>query len=232
MISKQIDKWIEWTKWPVAILALLSVPVSLITIGGLVWKSLGSPIYLVMFLAGLGLIVFAARTDIVKFRLVRSLFRWLHDGTQAVVATLLLHPVVAIRSKSPTPEQSRVRWLGRGNWVLLAAPYTIPVTTLALWMASLILFAPLRSAVLGMGLGLHIAYVLHHWREGTSEMKRLGSRFCWMFFPAVQLGVAGLIFSFAVFGFVGVWDFLVDWITLPWNTWKMLWNGLFTPGLG
>jgi hypothetical protein len=219
MVSKRIDRWIESTKWPAATLALLTLPITLVAIGNWLYASLASPVYLVMFLAGLGLILFAARTSFASSAIIRTVFRLLHDTTQVVVATLSLHPVVAIRRKTDAPDVSRVRWLGKGNWVLLAAPYAFPLPTLLVWIPSIILFAPLRSAVLGFGLGLHWVYLAHHWRTGTSELRRLGGRFCWMFLPAVNLIVAGLIFAFAIGGFLGVGNFIVDWFSLPWDTW-------------
>ncbi|XZE45747.1 hypothetical protein SH467x_001000 [Pirellulaceae bacterium SH467] len=220
MISKRVDRWIEWTKWPVATLATLTLPITLVSMGRWLYASLASPVYLVMFLAGLGLILFASRTSFASSRVVRTLFRLLHDATQVAVATLLFHPVVAIRRKTDAPDLSRVRWLGKGNWVLLAAPYAFPLSTLLVWIPSVLLFAPLRSAMLGFGLGLHWVYLVYHWRTGTSELRRLGNPFCWMFLPAVNLLIAGGIFAFAIGGFSGVGNFLVDWFSLPWDTWN------------
>lgn len=115
-------------------------------------------------------------------------------------------------------------WLARDNWLLLAAPYAVPLSTVILWIPSLILFAPLRSAILGIGLGVHLGYVVYHWRRQSAELRQLGDRFNWMFLPAANLLVASVVFSFAMGGFAGVWNFMVDWITLPWDTLALVWN--------
>jgi hypothetical protein len=60
-----------------------------------------------------------------------------------------------------------------------------------------------------------MAAVLIQCQTGTSELRRLGRKFCWMFLPAINLLVAGCIAAFALNGFTGVGDFLIDWISLP-----------------
>jgi hypothetical protein len=201
-------------------------------IGQQFWNALGSPFYTALFFAGIGLLWFASTTDLRKASLVKAMFRWLHDANQFVVATMMLHPVVAIRKERKTPEESRVRWLGRGNWVMLVAPYVIPLSTIVLWCVGLLLLAPLRSALLGFGLALHLVYVLFQWNEGTSELRRLGRRFCWMFLPAANLVIAGLVFAFAIEGFTGAGNFFVDWVSLPFDVWSAIakwWSGGDSP---
>ncbi len=222
MITKRIDRLVEWTKWPAAWFAVASSPFLLVAIANRIWESLDSPVYLVMFFAGLGLLWFASRTSFANSFGTKLVFRWLHDATQTFVSMLMLHPIVSIRKNDASPELPRIRWLGKGNWVMLASPYIFPLSTAVLWLVSLVLFAPLRSFVLGLGLGLHLSYVLYQAYQGTSELRRLGKRFCWMFLPVANAAVVGLVFSFAIDGIDGVRDFLVDAITLPNRTWSWI----------
>jgi hypothetical protein len=223
MIAKRIDRLVEWTKWPAAFAAVASIPLTSVAIFWQLSKSLGYPVFLVMFVAGFGLLCFAARTSLGSSHWVKMLFGWLHDGTQAAVAMLMLHPVVGIR-KERVPDSSRVRWLGKGNWIMLVSPYIVPLSTILLWLVSLLLFASLRSAVLGFGLGLHLAYVGFQWNSGTSELRRLGRKFCWMFLPAANVAIAGFVFAFAIDGFSGAWGFGYDCITMPWSAWEYVQN--------
>jgi hypothetical protein len=221
-ITKRIDRAVEWTKWPAAVLAVASLPCSFYAIALGCWSYLSSPIYLFSFFAGLGVVWFASRTDLRKSTITKTMFRWMHDASQYAIATLMLHPVIAIRREQRSPGESRVRWLGKGNWIMLVAPYLIPLSAILFWLLGLLLISPLRSFLLGMGLAVHLLYVLHQWTHGTPELTRLGSRFCWMFLPAANLAMAGVVIAFAVEGFSGASDYLVHWTHMPADAWSAL----------
>jgi len=221
-ITERIDRVVEWTKWPAAVFALASLPCTINATAQGAWNYLSSPIYLISFFAGLGLVWFASRTDLSKSIVVKTLFRWMHDASQYVIATIMLHPVVAIRRKQRSPSESRVRWLGKGNWIMLVAPYLIPLSAVLFWLLGLLLISPLRSFLLGTGLGVHGLYVVHQWTHGTPELTRLGSRFCWLFLPAANLAMAGLVFAFAIQGFSGASQFLYNWFHTPVNACSMI----------
>lgn len=225
-ISERIDRTVEWTKWPAAGLFVATLPCTLYAITLGLWDSLASLVYLVAFIAGLGVVWFAYRTDLRRWDVVKTLFRWMHDASQFVIATIMLHPVVSIRSKRPTPNESRVRWLGKGNWIMLVTPYVIPLSAVMFWLLGLVLIPTLRSFLLGTGLGVHLLYVLHQWTHGTPELTRLGKRFCWMFLPAANLMIAGLVFAFAIDGFSGTSRYLYHFSNMPLRTWTAT-KGLF-----
>ncbi|MEQ1824587.1 MAG: hypothetical protein ABL921_01525 [Pirellula sp.] len=214
MISKRIDKLVEWTKWPAAGIAVVSIPMTLHAWGHLLYRAQSFPGYLVTFMAGIVLFALLARTQLARSGLAARFIEFERDTTQSILAMLMLHPVVGF-GKNQTNKGSRVRWLGRGNWVMLAAPYFIPTATIILWFVSLILFQTLRCLILGFGISYHMAALVVQWHAGTSELRRLGRRFCWMFLPAANLAVAGCAMAFALNGFTGVSDFLYDWIRLP-----------------
>ena len=98
---------------------------------------------------------------------------------------------------------------------MLAAPYFVPTATIILWLLSLVLFQSLRSLVLGFGISYHLSAVAFQCKAGTSEVRRLGRRFCWMFLPTMNLLVAGMIAAYALNGFTCVGDFLYDWLGIP-----------------
>jgi hypothetical protein len=213
MISKRIDKLVEWTKWPAAAFAVVSWPLTLYAWGMLLYKAPSFPGYLLMFLIGVVLFVLLARSSLAQTSFASRFVELERDLTQSVLALAMLHPVVGYGKNQN--KGSRVRWLGRGNWIMLAAPYFIPTATILMWLVSLILFQALRSLILGFGISYHLTAVLLQCQDGTSELRRLGRKFCWLFLPPANCFVAGCVASFALNGFTQIGEFLVDWIGLP-----------------
>jgi hypothetical protein len=190
-----------------------SCPFTLYAWGCLLYGSPSYPGYAIMFSIGVVLFVLLSRTSLAQTSFATRLIEMERDLTQSILALLMLHPVVGY-SKNKT-KGSRVRWLGRGNWLMLAAPYFVPTATIVLWLLSLFLFQSLRSLVLGFGISYHIVAVLIQCRAGTSELRRLGRKFCWLFLPATNLFVAGCVASFALNGFTNIGQWMHDWIALP-----------------
>ncbi len=221
MISKQIDRLVEWTKWPAALFAVLTIPLTIYAWGKLFYQVQTYPGYSLMFTLGVGLFVCLARTTLAQTAFVRRMVELERDLTQSILAFAMLHPVVGY-GKNPT-KGSRVRWLGRGNWFMLTAPYFVPTATILLWLASLILFQSLRSLVLGFGISYHLTAVAIQCRTGTSETRRLGRKFCWMFLPATNFLVAGLVAAYSLNGLGGIGDFSYEWTGPPRMLFTWLW---------
>lgn len=151
------------------------------------------------------------------------LFGWLHDGaTQAAVAMLMLHPVVGIE-KSEFQILRGFDGLGRGNWIMLVSPYIVPLSTILLWLVSLLLFASLRVWCWGSG------WVCTWPMSGFSELRQQANcgdsvGLLGMFLPAANVAIAGFVFAFAIDGFSGAWGFGYDCITMPWLAWEYVQN--------
>jgi hypothetical protein len=95
--------------------------------------------------------------------------------------------------------------------VILASPYFIPVASMLMWLVSGLIFpAPLRSLVLGIGVAYHVASVIVQWKDGTKESRRLGWRFGALFLLPANLFVVGAGYGFALNGFAGLLEFIVD----------------------
>jgi len=213
MISKRIDSLVELTKWPAALLAVLTLPWTFFAWWKLLFQVQAYPVYSLLFVIGVGLFVVLVRTRLAQTDFARQLVELERDLTQSILAFAMLHPVIGYGANQN--KGSRIRWLGRGNWVMLAAPYFVPTATILLWLVSLILFQSLRCLVLGFGISYHITAVAIQCRTGTSETRRLGRKFCWMFLPAANFLVSGLVAAYALNGFSGIGDFLYDWSGLP-----------------
>jgi len=220
MISKRIDRLVEWTKWPAALFAVLTVPLTFYAWWKLFFQIQTYPGYALMFAVGVGIFVFLARTALAQSVFSKRLVELERDLTRSILAFAILHPVSGYGANQN--KGSRVRWLGRGNWIMLAAPYFIPTATILLWLISLILFQPLRCLILGFGMSYHLTVVTLQCRTGTSEVRRLGRKFCWMFLPAANLLVTGLAIAFAMNGFSSMGVFFVDWFELPQMLFQLL----------
>ncbi len=128
-ITQRIDQAVEWTKWPAPFSLSRRYPALCTQLTGN-RKLFFFPNLFDFLFAGLGVVWFASRTDLRKSAVVKTLFRWMHDASQYAIATKMLHPVIAIRRERRRPSESRVRWLGKGNWIMLVAPYVIPLSAI------------------------------------------------------------------------------------------------------
>jgi hypothetical protein len=91
---------------------------------------------------------------------------------------------------------------------MLSSPYCFPTASILLWLASgFLLPAFLRSFVIGFGVAYHIASVILQWKLGTSELRRLGRRFTFLFLVPANLIVIGTGIAFALNGFTGLIQF-------------------------
>ena len=222
MISKRIDRLVEWTKWPAAVVVLCTCPLTIVACGYLLARFAEFPGYATMFTAGIAIFVFLVRTPIARTPFARKLVELERDLTQSVLALAMLHPVVGYGENQD--KGSRVRWLGRGNWLMLAAPYFFPMATMLFWLCSLLLFPSLRCLVLGFGISYHVTAVAMQCQVGDSELRRLGRKFCWMFLPAMNLLVAGCVAAYALNGFTGIGDFMYDWCSVPRQLLNSVWG--------
>ncbi len=225
MISKRIDRLVELAKWPAAFFAVLTLPLTLYAWGRLFYQVPNYPGYALMFSMGVGLFVILARTSLAQTAFAIRIVELERDLTQSVLAFAMLHPVIGYGANQN--KGSRVRWLGRGNWIMLAAPYFVPTATIILWLLSLVLFQSLRSLVLGFGISYHLTAVAIQCGIGTSEVRRLGRKFCWMFLPTTNLMVAGLVAAYALNGFTSMGDFLYDWFGQPQMLLNWTWRQIF-----
>lgn len=223
MLAKRIDRIVESTKWFAAAASLVSIPPVLYALWLLLMRATSYPFYSTLFVFGIVLFVALCRTSVAQWPIVLKAIELERDLTQTVLAFVMLHPVVGFGGNQT--KGSRVRWLGRGNWLMLSAPYFIPTAAILLWLvACLIPVASLRCVVLGFGASYHVTAVYLQWQTGTSEMRRLGNRFCSMFLPGANLFVLGCIAAFALDGIHSVGLFIGECAELPISIWNGFWN--------
>src|SRR5262249_51361647 len=120
-----------------------------------------------------------------------------HELTHALFAWATFHKVVGF---SAMRSGGHIRYLGRGNWLIAIAPYFFPTFTL-LVIAVLTFLPPhdlrIGSAVLGAVAAHHVLSTWLETHRHQSDLREVGWLWCWMFLPAINAFVLGLILAYA-----------------------------------
>lgn len=208
--TSRIDRLVQYLKWPSALAAALVTPLLAWSLILLLVRILGNPFGLVPYAAGALLFVLAWRRWMADKRLGRFIITLEHEATHALFALLTLHKVVGFRATMG--EGGEVRYKGNGNWLITVAPYFFPTAALLLFfVAYLAPFPglPWQSFLLGVALGYHIVSTIRETHRDQTDIHELGWTFCWLFLPAANLAVVGLLTSFAYDGSEG----MTQWIS-------------------
>lgn len=209
-----VDRVLQASKWPAAWMAVLLAPFAVHALG--LWiRRLGQfPMATLAFACGSACIVALCRSPLADSRWVHEAISFERRWTQGLIGFLFFlswrKPIQAGVNTPPAVE-GESRWLAKDNWLVVASPYFLPTASMVIWAFSWFLFpSVLRSFVLGLGVAYHIASVVIQWKHGTPESRHLGNRFGWMFLVPANLLVVGLGFAFALNGFAGLHQFVLD----------------------
>jgi hypothetical protein len=205
-LSDRIDKNVNWLKWPAAIATLAISPLFAWALLRVVALAITSPTTsLIPFLGGILLFVVLWRRWLSKSRWGAFLITLEHESTHALFALLTGHTIVGFRAT--LGRGGEVRFAGAGNWLITSAPYFFPTAAIILFLLAFFLpFAalPWQSFLLGVALAYH---VISTWREthrDQTDLQAMGTAFCWMFLPAANLAVVGLLVAFSHTGSEGM----------------------------
>jgi hypothetical protein len=194
-IARVLDRVLGWLKWPVAIAALVFLPGLVYALYFVVRGIVAHPGNCVPFLIGAGayaaVFVMFARRRVGFWTIVE------HELTHALFAWATFHRVVGF---SAMRSGGHIRYIGRGNWLITIAPYFFPLLTVL--VIAVLSFLPPRH--LAVGAGVLGASVVHHilstWSEThrhQTDLREVGWLWSWLFLPAVNAFVLGLVLSYA-----------------------------------
>jgi hypothetical protein len=199
------DRIINRLKWVAAAGAAMVTPLLAWSMLQVVWRGVLAPGPLLPFIAGSALFIVLWRRWLGRSRLGKFAITLEHESTHAVFAVLTGHRIVGFRTSMG--RGGEVRFTGEGNWLIVAAPYFFPTAAVLLFLLAYLLpfpGLPWQSFLLGVALGYHIVSTYRETHKDQTDIQQLGLLFCWLFLPAANLAVIGLLTSFAHGGSTGL----------------------------
>jgi len=207
----RIDRFVNGLKWPAACLAIAAAPLLAWALLRLSGRVALSPWALLPFVFGCLAFVLLWRRWLGRSRIGRFLITLEHESTHAMFALLCFHRIVGFRAS--IGRGGEVRYTGRGNWLITVAPYFFPTLALLLFLLAYLLpfpGLPWQSFLLGVALGYHVVSTIRETHRDQTDIQELGTLFCWLFLPAANLAVVGVLVAFAHASHPGVNQFFVD----------------------
>lgn len=209
--ADRLDQVLGKLKWPAAVLAISITPLLLWSLVQLTWRVVWNPWSLLPFAAGAATFVFVWRRFLARNSMGRFLITLEHEVTHALFAYLTLHKVVGFRAS--LGQGGEVKYLGRGNWLITVAPYFFPTASLILFLLAFLLpfpALPWTSFLLGVALGYHVISTIRETNRDQTDIQELGQLFCWLFLPAANIAVVGILIAFAHDGHAGLQQWYAD----------------------
>lgn len=202
-MSAILDKIINFLKWPVAFLALLSIPAYFQSLEYFNFKNL-------KFIALIGgfFMFFVARTSMDAT--VRTSMQIIaHELTHSFFAVLTFHKVKHIRVKDDNSGGS-MQFEGEGNWLIIIAPYFFPLFCFFFMVGvgfymELAEFNWVISSVFGYFIGYHVDMVASQIHEKQTDLPKVSYWFCVMFLPGANFWVIGSMLTFNSQGWKSFW---------------------------
>jgi hypothetical protein len=210
MIVDRIDNLINWVKWPSSIVSLVLLPLVVWSLLQLAARIPYHPWNAATFAGGIVVFVMLWRAFLAKNWVGRWIIRFEHELTHLLFAVATGHKILRFKTSE---QDAQVKYRGKGNWLIVAAPYFFPTAALVLWLLSFFMpigFLPWTNFFLGLSVGFHVVSGIHETHVGQDDLKQLGWSFCWMFLPTANLFALGLLVSMSLEGFAGVQSFLTS----------------------
>lgn len=193
-MDKILDKIINLLKWPVAILAICSLPSFFQSLDYFNFKN-------IRFFALLGgfVMFFVARSSM-DSGVKTSMQIIAHELTHSFFALITFHKIKHIRVAEDNSGGS-MGFLGEGNWIIIIAPYFFPLFCFAymLGIGVYMKVAELNwmiSLIFGYFIGYHMDSVSSQIHDKQTDLTKVGYGFCIAFLPAANLLMLGSMLAF------------------------------------
>lgn len=221
-----VDRFIDLCKWPVGIFMFLSLPAFIQSFGYFRFLEL----HYVWLIAGF-IFFFVCRSMMDK-EINQTFEVATHELTHGFFAMLTLHKVKSIRV-NPDDTGGEMAFAGRGNWLIIIAPYFFPLFGLLTMIGISIytLFAPMNlilNGLMGFVIGYHIDTVASQIHEKQTDLPKVGYYFCAVFLLPANLWMIGSMMAFNSKGWEGIiiyqklitqlngrhWDYIMNFLGL------------------
>lgn len=203
------DKFIELLKWPIAILAFISIPALFQSFSYFKFISLR---YLCMW--G-GMLFFIISRTMADKSIKVSMQIAAHEFTHAFFALITFHKVNHIRL-NPDNSGGEMGFKGKGNWLIIISPYFFPLIAFLYMIAASVytryvpvndMISRIMSGFLGYFLAYHIDTVVSQIHEKQTDLPKVSYKFCVLFLPGANLWAIGCILAFNSRSWEGVWAY-------------------------
>lgn len=197
-MSALLDRVVEFWKWPFALYMFVSLPSFF---DSLDFFSFANYKFLAMF-AGFGLFYFGRTVSDASVRTSMQVIA--HELTHSFFALLTLHKVKHIRL-NPDDTGGEMGFEGKGNWLIVIAPYFFPL--FGLCYAIVMTFMPeslIFNGILGYFLGYHTDTVCSQIHPKQTDLPKVGYTFCWLFLPGANFWIIGSFLAFNSRGWEGI----------------------------
>lgn len=214
-MSRWLDLLLGLFKWPVAILAFVSLPALVHALDYLRLDNLRFFAFLGGAFVYLALKILAAARSNISMQILA------HELTHTFFALLTFHKVVHIHLNMDESGGS-MGFRGKGNWLITIAPYFFP-----LFLFFLMLFATffaekipdslIVNGVFGYFFAYHVESILVQIHGEQPDFKEVGFPFCWLFLPGANLFMCTAVLAFNNGGWLSVERYMRAVYLLNWQ---------------
>ena len=199
------DRLLAILKWPSALLSLLLLPGAAWAFADLVPLASDAPQRVWPLIGGacgywLLWLMFFRRPG---FGSLLSTFE--HELTHAVFAWATFHRVTGL--KATWKDGGAVTIRGKGNWLILVAPYFFPTVTVIAVLALIwvpVEYLSIAAAIVGVTVAYHITSTWKETHPGQTDLQKAGYVFSVLWLPAANVVSYGAVLAFALAGAAGV----------------------------
>ncbi|MFC1707828.1 M50 family metallopeptidase [Planctomycetota bacterium] len=228
----RIDGVLAVVKWPVVLIVVLLLPASAWALWDLLVLAVRNLERLFPFVAGF--LGYSACWYVLLRRPIFGAFlsTFEHELTHAIFAWLTLHRVTGFRATWRSG--GRIRYMGRGNWLITISPYFFPTAAVAVMLA--MIWVPQEhllwvAAALGVSLAYHVTSTYQETHGEQTDLQSVGHLFSLMFLPTANVLAVGFILAFALGGASGLTHFLEVLATHTQDVWRHVSTFLTSHGL-
>lgn len=214
-MSRWLDLLLGLFKWPVAMLAFVSLPALVHALEYLRLDNLRFFAFLGGAFVYLALKILAAARSNISMQILA------HELTHTFFALLTFHKVVHIHLNMDESGGS-MGFRGKGNWLITIAPYFFP-----LFLFFLMLFATffaekipdslIVNGVFGYFFAYHVESILVQIHGEQPDFKEVGFPFCWLFLPGANLFMCTAVLAFNNGGWLSVERYMRAVYLLNWQ---------------
>lgn len=206
MIANILDRFIDMLKWPFAILSLLSIPALLQSFNYFEFMNVK---YLSM---GIGFFMFYISRTMAKKSIKTTMQILAHELTHTFFALITFHKVTELNIAADN-SGGKMKFEGKGNWLIVIAPYFFPLMAFAYVIATTIYlnFFPAHNTMylilngfLGYFLAYHCDTIVSQIHPKQTDFPIVGFPFCITFIPGANLWAVGNILAFNSLGWTGI----------------------------